>query len=50
MLEKKSPLLEWGRGFVLFNLRWSVSPTFIISELSYAFHNPCRLQYSLAVT
>ena len=48
--KKNLPSPEWGRGFVLFNPRWSVFPTFIISELSYAFHKPCRLQYSLAVT
>lgn len=52
MPEKKSPLPRLGERLCPVQSKVEYIPHFgfALSELSYAFHKPCRLQYSLAVT
>ena len=52
MPEKKSPLPRTGERVCPVQSKVEYSPhlTILIRKLSYAFHKPCRLQYSLAVT
>ena len=52
MPEKKSPLPQPGERLCPVQSKVEYIPhlAFITWKLSYAFHKPCRLQYSLAVT